>query len=240
MCGRYLLKSTPAEVGLLFDLDIRDNFPPRYNIAPTQPIAVICQNERRKRDYALMRWGFIPEWQKAPSARPLINARAETIVEKPSFRPAYKRRRCLIPADGFYEWRSGGGVKQPYCIQRHDDGLFAFAGIWETATDPDGGEIDTAAILTIARGSDLRALHHREPVVIAPKHFSAWLEADERDIAMLDDLLAPAPAGSWRYFAVSNAVNNVRHDGPVLIDKTQTPDDVDKPAAQQVQPDLFF
>ena len=239
MCGRYFLKSTPDEVGLHFDLDIRDNFPPRYNIAPTQPIAVICQNERRKRDYALMRWGFIPSWQKKPSARPLVNARAETIMEKPSFQSAYKRRRCLIPADGFYEWRSVSGGKQPYCIQRHDNGLFAFAGIWETATDPDGGEIDTAAILTIARGPDLRALHHREPVVIASKYFSTWLKADERDIAMLGDLLTPAPAEFWKFFAVSNAVNNVRHDGPVLIEKTQPPGHAELRATQQAQPDLF-
>ncbi len=240
MCGRYHLKSTPMEVGEFFDLDIRDNFPPRYNIAPTQPIAVICQNEMRKRDYALMRWGFIPEWQKAPSTRPLVNARAETIVEKPSFRSAYKRRRCLIPADGFYEWRSVDGAKQPYCIQRHDDALFAFAGIWETATDPDGGEIDTTAILTIASGTDLRTLHHREPVVIAPEHFSVWLEADERDIALLDDLLTPAPAGSWKYFAVSTAVGNVRHDGPELIKKVRGPNGADKRVDQPVQPDLLF
>lgn len=218
MCGRYVLKTPPKDLSDLFQAVVRDNFPPRYNVAPTQPVAVIRQNERRARDYALMRWGFIPSWQKKPQTRPLINARAETVQEKPSFRSAYKRRRCLIPADGFYEWKTAPDGKQPYCIQRADQSLFAFGGIWETATDPDGGEIDTTAILTIASGEDLRDLHHREPVVIASEHFSLWLEADERDLAMLDDLLAPAPAGSWTYHAVSRAVNSPRNDGPELIE----------------------
>jgi putative SOS response-associated peptidase YedK len=219
MCGRYLLKSPPAELSDLFGIEVRDNFPPRYNICPSQPIAIICQNERRHRDYALARWGFIPSWQKKAPMRPLINARAETVLEKPSFRSAFKRRRCLIPADGFYEWRSGGGgAKQPFFIERSDHALFAFAGIWETACDPEGGEIDTAAILTTGSGADLRAIHAREPVVIAPEHFALWLEADERDVAMLDDLLTPAGAGSWSARAVSTAVNSPRHDGPELIE----------------------
>ena len=218
MCGRYVLKKPPKDLSDLFQAVVRDNFPPRYNIAPTQPIAVIRQNERRAREYALMRWGFIPSWQKKPQTRPLINARAETVQEKPSFRSAYKRRRCLIPADAFYEWKAAPDGKQPYCIQREDKSLFAFGGIWETATDPDGGEIDTTAILTTASGPDLRDLHHREPVIIAPEHFSLWLETDERDLAMLNDLLAPAPAGSWAYHAVSRAVNSPRNDGPELIE----------------------
>ncbi len=173
-----------------------------------------------KREYALMRWGFIPSWAKGEylsnlASRPMINARAETVLEKPSFSSAVKRRRCLIPADGFYEWRKEGGVKQPYCIQR--DGLFAFAGIWETACDPDGGEIDTMAILTIASGADLRSLHAREPVVIAPKDFSIWLEADERDVAQYNGLLTSALPGSWTKHSVSTAVNSPRNDGPELI-----------------------
>ena len=219
MCGRYLLKSTPGEVGKLFGLDIRDNFPPRYNIAPTQPIAVIMQNHRRERDYALMRWGFIPAWQKTPTTRPLFNVRAETVVEKISFHSAYKRRRCLIPANGYYDWREDEkGVRRPFCVMRQDNSLFALGGIWETATDPDGGEIDTAAILTQRAGRDLRADFPRSPVIIGAEHFSIWLEADERDTDMLEDLLAPAPSGSWRSFAVSAAVNNARHDGPELIE----------------------
>ncbi len=217
MCGRYQLISPPAETGRVFDVVVRDNFPPRYNIAPTQPIAIIRQNEQRQREYALARWGFIPAWQKNPPTRPLINARAETVAQKPSFRTAYKRRRCLIPANGFYEWRQQNGAKQPFCVNERDAGLFAFAGIWETASGPDGGEIDTAAILTTHAGADLRAIHHREPVVIAPAQYSLWLEADERDAGRLDDLLTPAVAGSWRYFAVTTAVNSPRNDGPDLM-----------------------
>ena len=139
MCGRYHLTSSPADVGELFGLDIQDNFPPRYNIAPAQPIAIISQNQRRERDYALMAWGFMPSWQRTPPSRPMFNVRAETVAEKNSFRSAFKRRRCLIPANGFYFWRDDGKGKEPRCVQRPDAGLFAFAGIWETATDPGGG-----------------------------------------------------------------------------------------------------
>ena len=241
MCGRYYLKSPPAALAALLGVDIRDNFPARYNIAPTQPIAVIRQNEQRRREYALVRWGFIPGWAKKVEGRPLINARSETAAEKPTFRSAFKRRRCLVPADGFYEWKAArDGARQPFAIQRRDDALFAFAGLWETACDPDGGEVDTAAILTTASGPDLKPLHHREPIVIAPEHFSLWLEADERDTALLDDLLAPASAGTWDFHAVSRNVNSPRHDGPDLLTQVET----EQPTAkrnpgQAEQPSLF-
>ncbi|NOX83446.1 MAG: SOS response-associated peptidase [Alphaproteobacteria bacterium] len=227
MCGRFFLTSPPSDVGDLFDLALRENFPPRYNIAPSQPIAVIRQNDSpvrdaRQREFALVRWGFIPGWARGEhlqrvSAKPLINARSETVDEKPTFRSAYKRRRCLVPANGFYEWRAGADGKQPFAIQRPDAGLIAFAAIWETANDPDGGEIDTAAILTTASGPDLRGLHAREPVVIAREHFALWLEADERDTGLLSGLMAPAPAGTWDYYPVSKAVNSPRQDGPDMI-----------------------
>lgn len=220
MCGRYQLRSTPAEVGQLFGVAVRDNFPPRYNIAPTQPIAVIHNNDQRARDYTLMRWGFIPEWAKGDylqklGGRPLINARAETVAEKPTFRAAFKRRRCLIPANGFYEWKGEAGAKQPFHIER--GALFGFAGVWETAIGSDGGETDTAAIVTTAAGPDIRSLHHREPVVIAPEHFEIWLNADERDTAMLADLLAAPPAGAWRAYPVGKAVGSPTNDRPELI-----------------------
>lgn len=220
MCGRYLLKSSPSEVSDEFEVDVRDNFPPRYNIAPTQPIAVIHVNEQRQPAYHLMRWGFIPEWAKKDyldrmGSKPLINARSETVAEKPTFRAAYKRRRCLIPADGFYEWRAQGDVKQPYHITR--EGLFGFAGIWETAIGPDGGEADTCAILTTASGPDLKTLHHREPIVIAREHYHLWLTADERDLEMLEDLLRPALKDTWVYHPVSRDVGSPRNDGPQLV-----------------------
>lgn len=224
MCGRYYLKSPPAEVATAFGVDVRDNFPPRYNICPTQPVAAIRQNETRKREYALMRWGFVPSWAKGEylanlAKRPLINARSETVLEKASFRNAFRRRRCLVPADGFYEWQATPARgKQPYAIHRRRGGLAGFAGIWETAVDPDGGEIDTLAILTVNAGPDMRSLHSREPVVIAPESFRLWLEADERDASAIAGLLAPAPAGFWSAYPVSTAVNSPRNDGPELIE----------------------
>ncbi|MEO1137655.1 MAG: SOS response-associated peptidase, partial [Pseudomonadota bacterium] len=213
------MKSAPAEVAALFGLDVRDNFPPRYNICPTQPVAAIRQNERRQREYALMRWGFVPSWAKGEfldklAKRPMINARSETVLEKASFRSAFKRRRCLIPADGFYEWKAAGetnSARQPFAIHRADEALFAFGGVWETAVDPDGGEIDTLAILTTAAGPDLHHVHHREPVVIAPDHFGLWLEADERDSDMIAELLHPAAPGDWALRPVSTDVNSVRN-----------------------------
>ena len=200
---------------------MRDNFPPRYNIAPTQPIAVIHMNERRARQYSLMRWGFIPSWAKPDylkrlASKPLINARGETVSEKPTFRSAFKRRRCLIPADGFFEWRAQGAAKSPYRIYR--DGVFGFAGVWETAVDPDGGEIDTVAILTVAAGKTLHELHHREPVVVDGANYERWLTADERDLAQLEDIVSPAADGAWQFHEVSRDVGSVRNDGPGLIE----------------------
>ncbi len=221
MCGRYLFTSPPEAARQAFGVDIRANFPPRWNIAPTQPIAVILMNEQRAREFALVRWGFIPSWAKKDyfekvGTKPLINARGETAAQKPTFRSAFKRRRCLVPADGFYEWRTEKGARQPYLIRPAAGGLFAFAGLWETAHDPDGGEIDTAAILTTAAGPDVAALHNREPVVIQPANYAAWLEADETDAATAQAMIAPAPGKWWRYFPVSKAVNNARNEGEQL------------------------
>ncbi len=221
MCGRYLFSSPADAAREAFGADVRANFPPRYNIAPTQPIAIIRRDEARAREFALVRWGFIPSWAKKDyfdkvGSKPLINARGETVAEKPTFRAAFKRRRCLVPADGFYEWRTEDGARQPYLIRPVAGGLFAFAGIWETAQDPDGGEIDTAAILTIEAGPDVAALHNREPVVIQPKDYAAWLEADETEAAIPHALIAPAAKGWWTYFPVSKAVNNARNEGEEL------------------------
>lgn len=227
MCGRFFLNSTADDLSGTFGVDVRDNFPARYNIAPTQPIALIRMGvETRARGFALARWGFIPSWAKKDynermGAKPLINARGETAHEKPTFRAAMKRRRCLIPANGFYEWKTERGEKQPYAIRpsgAYDQGpLFAFAGIWETALDPDGGEIDTAAIITIAAGPDISGLHGREPVVIRSKDYADWLEIDERDINDVLPLIRPALPGWWRYGKVSKDVNNARHEGEALV-----------------------
>lgn len=224
MCGRYVFTSPPEAVGHLFGITVTDNFPPRWNIAPTQPIAIIRINERRAREFALARWGFIPSWAKKDyfekvGTNPLINARGETVAEKPTFRSAFKRRRCLVPADGFYEWRTEKGARQPYLIKPSEGGLFTFGGIWETAIDPDGGEIDTAAIITAAAGSDIAPLHNREPVVIAPENFERWLAIDERETSAAQALTAAQPKGFWAYHQVSKAVNNARNEGEELVRK---------------------
>ncbi len=221
MCGRYHQAAPPEQLGREYDLDIRDNFPPRYNIAPTQPISVIRMHAG-KRGYALMRWGLIPSWAKSERlahflAKPCINARAEGVTEKPAFRHAFRRRRCLVPATGFYEWKTEGGGRQPYCIQKQDDELFSFAGLWETGLDRDGGEIDTVAIVTTAAGVDNRPLHDREPVVIQRDAYALWLETAERDADVLQSLLIAPRPGFWRPFPVSKAVNNVKNDGPELV-----------------------
>lgn len=217
MCGRYLLTATPQEVAGLFAADVRDNFPPRYNIAPTQPIAVIRMGQTRAREYALVRWGLIPPWMSAEKGRPLTNARAETVAEKPSFRAAFKRRRCLVPANGFYEWTGEKGARLPYLIAPCEDGLFAFAGIWERVLAPDGSEADTAAILTVEAGPDISPIHNREPAVINAAHFTDWLETDERDVANLKPLIAGGRSGFWRARRVSPRVNNARNEGAELI-----------------------
>lgn len=221
MCGRYLFTSPPEAAREAFDVDIRANFPARWNIAPTQPIAVIRMNEQRAREFALVRWGFIPSWAKKDyfekvGTKPLINARGETVAEKPTFRGAFKRRRCLVPADGFYEWRTENGARQPYLVRPAGGGLFAFAGLWETAHDPDGGEIDTAAIVTIEAGPDVSTLYNREPVVIQRADYRAWLEADETDARAAQALITPAPKGWWHHRPAPIAVNNARNEGENL------------------------
>jgi putative SOS response-associated peptidase YedK len=221
MCGRFLFTSPPEAVGRTFEVAIRDNFPPRWNIAPTQPIGVIRLDNRRAREFALVRWGFIPSWAKKDyfekvGTKPLINARGETVAEKPTFRSAFKRRRCLVPADGFYEWRTENGARQPYLIRPKEDGVFAFAGLWESAIDPDGGEIDTAAIITAEAGPDIAPLHNREPVVIARENFVCWLDPDETKSGAAQALVRAPAAGFWTYHPVSKAVNNARNEGEHL------------------------
>lgn len=221
MCGRFTLTAPPDIVRGLFDVEIKANFPPRWNIAPTQPIAIVRTGLDHRREFALVRWGFIPSWAKKDyfekvGTRPLNNARGETVAEKPVFRHAFRRRRCLIPADGFYEWRTEDGARQPYLIAPTAGGTFAFGGVWETAIDPDGGEIDTAAIITIEAGPDVAPLHNREPVVVAPADYARWLDEDERSAKDAAMLVRAAPKDFWRFHAVSKLVNNARNEGEAL------------------------
>ncbi len=168
-------------------------FPPRPYVTPGGPIAIVTQ-DKGTRHFTLVRWGFVPSWSKeGPLGKPLINARSETVAEKPSFRNAFRRRRCLIPADGFYEWEGDvPGKKKPYFIHRPDDGLMGFAGIWEHWAGPDGSELETAAIITTPANALVATIHPRSPVIIAPGDFELWLDCSNDDVGDAARLMHPA------------------------------------------------
>jgi putative SOS response-associated peptidase YedK len=212
MCGRFALHTTPDYLRRLLGFVERPNFPPRYNIAPMQPIPIV-RIDNGARHFALVRWGLVPSWVKDPRKFALlINARAEGIAEKPSFRAAIRRRRCLVPADGFYEWRREGKSKRPYFIRARGGEPMAFAGIWETWIDIDGGETDTAAIVTCAANAVLMPIHERMPVVIPPEAFDRWLDSDEKNFGEACALLTPAPDDALEAYEVSPRVNKVAND----------------------------
>ena len=183
--------------------------PPRYNIAPSQPVGVIVQTES-VRQYRLMQWGLIPSWAKDPAiGNRLINARAETAKEKPSFRAAFKRRRCLIPADGFYEWKREGDKKQPYYFQYPGRLLFTFAGLWECWND-----IETCTILTTNANANIKPYHHRMPVILDVKLHAQWLDTSQNDAAAIDQLIQAIEVPAMEITPVSQAINNARRDQP--------------------------
>jgi len=220
MCGRYAITLPPEAVRSYFAYEETPNFPPRFNIAPTQPIPVVVADpfsEGVRRHFKLMRWGFVPGFVKDPKQFPLlINARAEAIAEKASFRPALMRRRGLVIADGFYEWlKEGGGrsaAKRPYLIRRIDDEPMGFAGLYETWSDPTGGEIDTACIVTTAANALVGLLHDRMPAILPPESFAAWLDADAVDAAKAVALLKPAPEEALELVEVGPRVNHYAND----------------------------
>jgi putative SOS response-associated peptidase YedK len=202
MCGRYALHSSPEVVALAFGLSEVPAFAPRYNIAPASQVLVV-----RDGGAAFLRWGLVPRWAKDPAigAR-MNNARAETVAEKPSFREAFRKRRCLIPANGFYEWKLEAGRKQPYYIHPTGGALFAFAGLWEQ-----WNELQTCAVITTEANASMAAVHERMPVIVSPAEYSAWLAGGE--IA-----LRPCPDAAIAIHRVSRAVNNARNEDPRLIE----------------------
>ena len=203
-------------------LDDLSEFQPRYNIAPTQRATVVRALPDGTRTLALLRWGLIPRWARGESARKdaakLINARAETAPSKPSFRDALHKRRCLVPATGFYEWLPRGlGVKQPINLTPAN-GLFAFGGLWESWQPPEGGPpVSTFSILTCAANDDVRSLHDRMPVLVPPAAWRAWLDPNLTELASLAAVVAPAPAGSVVLAPANPRVNSVRNEGPELL-----------------------
>lgn len=217
MCSRYSLTSPPEAVRSYFGYSNEAMFPPRYNIAPTQPVAIVIEPPGGKRELILVRWGLIPSWVKDPAQyATLINARSETAAEKPSFRGAMRHRRCLVPADGFYEWTGPAKAKVPHLIRPCGGGLVAFAGIYEHWLGADGSEIDTMAILTVGANRTMSAVHDRMPVILEPAHFAAWLDCSSGSAVGLGPLLAPPRDDLLEIIEVSRKVNNPRNEGPEL------------------------
>ncbi len=227
-----------------FGLEELADFPPRYNIAPTQPILIVMEDEhvtggpRRGR---LARWGLIPAWAKDPADIPLLfNARAETAGERNAFRAALRYRRCLVPATGFYEWQKQGGKarSQPHFLRPRDGSLIAFAGLMETFLAPDGSEIDTATILTTQASADLRPIHERMPVVVPQMAFDFWLNCRDNEPADVTRLMGAAPEGLFEAIPVGEAVNSVANMGPTVQDRITPPDDggSDAPGGQASLP----
>jgi putative SOS response-associated peptidase YedK len=236
MCGRYVINSPPEALRRLFGYSEQPNFPPRNNIAPTQPVPVVFL-ENGARHFRLMRWGLLPAWVKDPRQFTLlINARTETVLEKPAFKNAMKRRRCLVPADGYYEWQSSGKIKQPYFIYPRDRQPIGFAGLMETWVGPNGEELDTVAIVTAAASADLASLHHRVPVTIAPGDFDRWLMCGDVDAEEAAALLTAPVEGRFAWHAVSTRVNRVANDDAQLILPMSEQEIAEKIAASEAKP----
>lgn len=222
MCGRYTLSAPGDEIALLFGLDDVPQVAPRYNLAPTQEAAVVrVLSPGGPRRLDLLKWGLIPYWAKeAAIGNRLINARAETIAEKPAFKASFKKKRCLVVTDGFYEWKKEGTGKQPYLIHREDGKPFAFAGLWSSWRNPESGDtVETYTILTTEPNDLLRPLHNRMPVILDKPSFEEWLDPKQEDTGKLQPLLAPAPVQGFEAYPVSRAVNNPIHDAPDCVQR---------------------
>lgn len=229
MCGRYRLSRRKQIIEEYFHTTPwDDDWEPRYNIAPTQPVPVIRQHPKEPiRQISSMGWGLVPHWAKdSAGAARTINARSETAAEKPAFRDPLKFRRCLIPADGFYEWARRNGSKQPYCFDVNDGELFAFAGLWDGWKDANGNWIKTCSILTTTPNAVTSAVHDRMPVILDPDAYDLWLDPGMQDAARISELLKPYDAHLMRSYPVSTRINHVAHDDeecgrPAEITQTQ-------------------
>ena len=218
MCGRFRLTYSQKLLARQFDADLDaalkefDDLP-RYNIAPTQPVLAIKQG--KKRTITKMRWGLIPAWAKDERiGNRNINARSETIREVSSFRELVDSRRCLIPADGFYEWKKSGKMRQPFCFEVSEGGLFAFAGLWDTWRKPNGETIESCTILTTTANDMVSELHDRMPVIVPPEKYELWLSPDIDDAAAIQEIFKPYDPGAMEQYPVDQRMNNVANDDP--------------------------
>lgn len=221
MCGRFVLQSAVEIISQIFRLGRVDlSLAPRYNIAPGQDIAVVTERGGT-RSLSLCRWGFLPDGVKDPAeGYKMINARAETVAEKPGFRQAFLRYRCLVVADGFYEWRTDGGKKTPVYIRLKSGKPMGFAGLCSRWTGPEGKEICTAAIITTEANTLVRPVHDRMPAIASPDRYDIWLSAGIQDRERLQPVLAPCPPGLLELYEVSSRVNSTKNDSPENIEKT--------------------
>jgi len=218
------MRTDPSDIARIFDAELGDaagfdELGPRYNVAPTQPIAVVVQRGDEGRFVELHRWGLVPAWANSPAAGArMINARAETIATSSAFRASFLRRRCIIPADGFYEWRREGKVKQPFLIHTSEDRPLAFAGIWSPWRSPADGEwLPSAAVVTTAANATVGELHNRMPAILTDEEWPLWLDPMIADPGLLRDLLHPADDALLRLDPASPLVNNANNEGPELL-----------------------
>jgi putative SOS response-associated peptidase YedK len=215
MCGRYILSAPPEAIADHFDLREVPPFAPSWNIAPTRLVPVVRENADGERECVLLRWGLIPSWAKDPAiGSRMINARAETVVDKPAYRAAFRKRRCLVPANGFYEWKPEGRYKQPYLLRLADVPLFALGGLWEHWRSPDGDEIQTFTIVTTAAAAAIRPYHDRMPLVVARPDYDEWLSSPNPG-----ELLKPFDGAAFEIFPVSRRVNGVANDDAALVER---------------------
>ena len=220
MCGRFSQTASPEVLAQQFKITDPPLFTPRYNIAPSQPIAAIrIDPDSATRTLVMLRWGLIPSWAKDPKIGfQCINAKAETVAEKPSFRSAFKKRRCLIVATGFYEWQAQGRTKQPMWIGLRSKCPFAFAGLWEQWRPAEGELLETCTIITTEPNDLMAPIHNRMPVILAPVSYDQWLDPTFQHIEPLKALLRPYPSEELTVYPVSTLVNNPRHDAPQCLD----------------------
>ena len=218
MCGRFSLIADLGELARRFEFDGNQlDLEPNYNVAPTQNILTVVGGENRRGGF--MRWGLIPHWAKSASfGSRMINARAETAAQRSAFRDAFRRRRCLVLADGFYEWQRAGSVKKPIRIVRESGEPFAFAGLWAVWKDPDGNTVPSCTIITTEANDLLRPIHHRMPVILPRQMEEFWLDRDVQDTAALEDALKADPSELMQTYQISTLVNSPRNNGPQVLE----------------------
>ena len=228
MCGRFVLMTPGRDLAERFGLEEIPDLEPRYNIAPTQVVVIIrVDRDTLQKRLARVKWGLIPFWAKETSiGNRLINARGESAAEKPAFRAAFKTRRCLVPADGFYEWeKRKGGQKQPYLVSNSDGSPFAFAGLWESWTGPEGEIIESCTILTTDANDLTRPIHDRMPVILKPEDYDLWLDPEVKEPELLKSLLRPYPSEEMVVEPVSPKVNKASYDAPDCVEVVSVKED---------------